>query len=238
MRESIVWECFGVNGVFAELRSLAAYLGDASSREALAGAGIEIPTLDDFRCDDAYNMNLHGLDLPESHLETMLLVRTLAAWGAEPLVRAALACARLQAESGPILPSTFQATRSKALTAAARFVEDPSRQRRFEAERAAQACRDVYARFEDASDSAEATAVWLQLGAAWFAAESAAADYDLQGSESAGPPASSSTWGTRNSVWPQRAAEAAAEQCSHETVREAIAKSLIEWAVAQSGGAV
>ncbi len=238
MHESIVWECFGPGGIFEDRRSLAAYLGDPASHEALTDAGVEIPTPDDFRCDDAYNVNPHDLDLPEDFLETMFLVRTLAAWGPEPLVRAAVACASLESQSLSELPSTSQVLRSAALHASVRFVDDRSPQRRLEAENAAQACRDLYARFEDDPDSEEARAVWAQLGAAWFAAEATANDYDRQGSEAAGPYASTSTWGTRNSVWPQHAAEAAAEACSHQAVRAAIQTALIAWATARSGVAV
>jgi hypothetical protein len=69
--------------------------------------------------------------------------------------------------------------------------------------------------------------MWLFLGAAWFAAETAAQDFSLTEWDGPGPAGASSSWGTRNVVWPQRAAEAASELSSYGAVRDRIREELV-----------
>ena len=247
-RESLVWACYGAAGVFDDLRALAACLGDGSARAVLVSEGTDFPTLDEFRCDECYDVNPHGLRMAPSQLELLLLIRVLAAWGAEALIRAALAAGLLEqqlqhdlpADCLPVREAAVRAAarfitsptpghRADAERAAARFITSPTPGHRADAERAAAACRDRYAPFADQPDSAEALATHRELGAAWCAVEAAAADYRLQEYDGPGPVAASCTWGNRNSVWPQRAAEAAAQWCSHEEVRQAIVRELRAW---------
>ena len=228
-RESLVWACYGAAGVFDDLRALAACLGDGSARAVLVSEGTDFPTLDEFCCDECYDVNPHGLRMSPSQLELLLLIRVLAAWGAEALIRAALAAGLLEQQLQHDLPADCLPVREAAVRAAARFITSPTPGHRADAERAAAACRDRYAPFADQPDSAEALATHRELGAAWCAVEAAAADYRLQEYDGPGPVAASCTWGNRNSVWPQRAAEAAAQWCSHEEVRQAIVRELRAW---------
>ncbi len=229
MTESSVWKRFGNAGTFENLRTLAAFLGDEASRRALIDLGALAPVMEDFRRDPACEVNPHRLKLPPEHFEAMLLVRALAAWGSEPLVRAALACAVVEDRHLHITDEPLLAVRARAVAAASAVLREPSRDNLQRAEEAAQACRDLYTPHEDDPGSSVAVTLWHELGAAWFAAEAAAANYALRDYDGPGPTAASSTWGNRNSVWPQRAAAAAAKACGYAVVCDSIRSELIAW---------
>ena len=223
-----VWERFGTRGVFRTQGALAAFLKGGEPNDAL-------PSMDDFRQDGDYAVNPHNLPLDAEYLETMLLVRIAAAWGRDALVRTSLACAHVQKAAEQHKRSEHSERKGNALSAATAFACDPSVQTRERAEFAAKSCRETYAPFECEPDSVRAVAVWRDLGAYWFAAETAAADYSLYEWDKVvdakhREAASSPTWGARNSTWPQRAAEAAAAWSSFIAVRRAIVNELVDWA--------
>ena len=87
----------------------------------------------------------------------------------------------------------------------------------------------LYAPYEGDPDSREARAVWQDLGAIWCAVETAAQDFDLESYDGLGPREASTTWCRRNTVWPIRAAEAAAAFSRHQEVRAVIRATLLDW---------
>ncbi len=187
--------------------------------------------LEEIAQEPEFALNPHRLKLPEEYLRTKLLVRSLALWGWEPLARAAVACAGLQLARQPRCAAPLLGLRDGAAAAADAFLASPDADHRERAERAARGCRLAFKPFENDSDSSAAARVWYQLGAPWFAAETAAADTSLTPWDGPGPAAASPTWGNRNSVWPVRAAEAAAHWSSDREVRERIREALLAWAV-------
>jgi hypothetical protein len=246
MSSSVFERCGDAIARHSEL-TLAAYLGDSRAIAAAHSAAIPFPTAADFRAERAFDPNPHGLPLEEDEAATMFLVRTLAFFGPRPLVDLAVSCAATAAEvaaegaAPPLSPpkkraARIVAARERAFAAARAFQTDPAPARAAAAEAAAAECRALYAPFEDDPDAPEAEATWQALGASWFAAETAAQDFALQAWDGPGPIAASTTWGARNSVWPQRAADAAARVVAHPVVRERLTRDLIALAVRRSGG--
>ena len=92
-------------------------------------------------------------------------------------------------------------------------------------------CEAIYAPHEEDPDSPEAARVWRALGAPWFCTEAAGGDWRFQSWDEGAGPRGSSSWWARCSVWPARAAEAAAEWSSEAEVREAIREALAAWAL-------
>ncbi|MEW4530007.1 hypothetical protein [Maioricimonas sp. JC845] len=209
--------------------SLAAFLGDEAAWETLVELDLPVPDPDVFRKDRALDPNPFGLDLPQDMLENQFFVRCLAFWGWRPLLCSAVACARLQIHRHSDCPEPLLPLRTEAFEAARAFLASPDEAARQRAHQAARACYDRYEPLEDDPDSPQATEVWRELGAPWFAAETAAQDVSLHDWDAKGPPGASSTWGNRCSVWPQRAAELAAEFTSHAEVREAIRTAVLQW---------
>ncbi len=228
-----IWAAFGPTITTHPGLTLAAFLGHAPSREQLARLEITPPCLDDAKRDPVLDPNPHNLDLSQEYLGTSLLVRSLALWGWQPLVRAAAACGALQMARQATPTAAVATLQQQAMAATNAFVLNPEPAQQERARQAAKACADRYAPFEDAPDSNEAREVWRNLGAPWFAAESAAEDHRLSEWDGPGPTGASATWGNRNSVWPQRAADAAAEWSSFDAVEQAITTALLEWTLAR-----
>lgn len=226
------WDRRGAVVVAQPKRSLAAFLGHQSSTQQLIQAGVQPVTLAELAQEREFDPNPHRLKLPDEYMQTKLLIRGLASWGCEALLRAAVACAELQMARQPPCDATLRHLRDTAKHAAIKFIEKPDAERRACAMQAAAACMAIYRPFENQPDSDEGKAVWYQLGASWFAAETAAEDSSLGEWDGPGPAAASSTWRNRMSVWPAHAAEAAAYWSSHGETQQAIQAALLAWALA------
>jgi hypothetical protein len=222
-----VWSQFG-NAIsrYPEV-TLAAYLGAPWAIARARAGDVPVPGDADFRRDPTFDPNRFRLKLPDEYLETSFLVRTLAFWGWRPLVDVAVICSEIQLERSVPAADAVTDMRLAAAAAAKAFQADPSVRNRAVARSVADACAAEYARFELEPDSASARTTWVALGACWFAAETAAQDFSLTRWDGPGPAAASSTWGNRNSVWPQRAAEVATEAMSFGAVMDRIAEAVI-----------
>ena len=229
MPHSAIWELFGDFITEHHSRTLAAYLGDREAELALDADSISFPTSDDFRSDPVFDPNPHRLDLPSGYVETALLVHSLAVWGPDALIRAAFACAKLQVERQTVCRPDLVGPRDAALQAVAAYLQSATDERLQEVAAAVGWCNELYAPHEEDPDTEEARNVWTQLGAAWFAAETAAQDFKLESYDGDGPREASSTWCKRNVVWPVRAAEVAAGWSSHDEVRATIRTALLDW---------
>lgn len=223
-----VWDQFGASILQRPELTLAAYLGAPWAVARAGAAGIAVPSAADFKRDPAFDPNPHHLALPDDYLQTMFHVRTLATWGWRPLVDLAVVCSEDQLRiASPMDDDGANRARIAAASAAKSFQADPNARNRAAARRAAEACAACYSPFESDPDSPNARTMWFYLGACWFAAETAAQDASLTQWDGPGPDAASATWRTRNAVWPQRAAEAAAEASSYPSVRNCIRDELI-----------
>jgi hypothetical protein len=212
--------------------SLAAFLGHQESIEMLRQAGLQLPTLSYFRADPALDPNPHRLRLPEDYLELKFYVRVLATWGPGALVEAAATCATLQMErQSQCAPDNVQA-RDRALNALGIYRQMPSPEAITQLRTAAASCAALYARHEEDPDSASAIAAWNELGAPWFAAETAVQDFALSDWDGSPPREACKTWRNRTTVWPSRAADSAAFWSSPPEVIEAIKTGLLAWATA------
>ena len=231
MSHTAMWGRFGVPITAHPKLTLSAYLGHQASELAMQADSIPFPTIDDFRADSAFDPNPHELDLPEAFLETSLFVHSLAVWGPDVLIRAALACTRFQIERQTTCRSDLVAPRDAALLAVQRFIRSATDENRKTLTEACRRCNKIYAPHEDDPDSPEAETVRSHLGAAWWAAETALQDYKLEEYDGPEPREGSSTWCRRNAVWPINAAHAAAEWTPHDDVRAAIRTSLLDWVV-------
>jgi hypothetical protein len=197
---------------------------------SLEAESIPYPNADDFRSDSVFDPNPHKLDLPGESLETKLLVKSLAVWGPDVLIRAAYTYAKLQVEYQTACRAELVEPRDAALRAVAAYLKSPTGEACEAVSTTAGRCAAIYSVHEDAPDSANAQTIDGGLGAPWFAAEAVSQDYSLEEYDGPGPRESSSIWCTRNAVWPSRAADAAAMWTSHKDVRDAIRDSLRGWA--------
>ncbi|MFG0334160.1 MAG: hypothetical protein ACF8TS_12415 [Maioricimonas sp. JB049] len=229
MPVSILWSQFSESITTRPGVSLGAFLGDEAAWETLVELGLPVPEYEVFRQERALDPNPYGLDLPQELIENLFLVRCLAFWGWLPLLCSAVACARLQVERRPDCPEPLAPLRAEAFAAAVAYFATPDGEHKERARLAARGCYDVYEPLEEDPDSPQATEIWEELGAPWFAAETAAQDVTLYGWDAKGPEGASHTWGNRCAVWPQRAAEGAGVYASHAEVREAIRGALLEW---------
>ena len=229
MPHSAIWELFGDFITEHPARTLAAYLGDREAELALHADSIPFPTSDDFRSDSVFDPNPHRLDLSSGYVETALLVHSLAVWGPDALIRAAFACAKLQVERQTACRPDLVGPRDAALQAVAAYLQTPTNERLQQVAAAVGWCNELYAPHEEDPDSEDARTAWTQLGAPWFAAETAAQDFKLESYDGDGPREASSTWCQRNAVWPVRAAEVAAGWSSHDEVCAAIRTALLDW---------
>lgn len=188
------------------------------------------PSCEDFRKDPAFDPNPFGLSLPEDACETALLVHSLATWGAQVSLRAAVSCASLQLEHQEACPAEFVSYRDAAQHAAVSVLGSASRGSRAEAKRAAAECARLYEPYESRPETTAAARVWRNLGAPWFAAQTAASDMAPLPDEIEPPPANP-TWCRRMSVWPIRAADVVAQHfATHAEVRQRIRDDLLSWA--------
>ena len=181
-------------------RTLAAYLGDREAELALHADSIPFPTSDDFRSDSVFDPNPHRLDLSSGYVETALLVHSLAVWGPDALIRAAFACAKLQVEGQTACRPDLVGPRDAALQAVAAYLQTPTNERLQQVAAAVGWCNELYAPHEEDPDTEDARTAWTQLGAPWFAAETAAQDFKLESYDGDGPREASSTWCQRNIV--------------------------------------
>jgi hypothetical protein len=94
-----IWSAFGESILAHPQLTLAAFLGVPSAVGRAGALGLAVPARDDFRVDPAFDPNPHRLKLQEEYLATMLDIRVLAAWGADPLVRASVVCSQMQLEA-------------------------------------------------------------------------------------------------------------------------------------------
>ncbi len=216
-------------------KSLAAYVGHKPSIAALANAGLIVPDIQQFAKEEELNPNPFNLELPEEYLRMLLLIRGLAFWGSEALTRAAVACSELQIKSQRECDRSLIGARDAARTTASEFISNPDGSHRERARNAASNCQALYKPFEDSPDSEDASKVWYHLGAPWFAAETTAEDFSLTEWDGFGPAPTSPSWGNRNSVWPQRAADAAVHWTSYPETRNAILTALIDWTMSGFG---
>jgi hypothetical protein len=232
-KTSKTWERFGSAVLAHPAVTLAAYLGAPWAMARAREGKIAFPKAADFRKDPVFDPNPHKLKLAREYLDTNFLVRTLAIWGWHPLVRAVVVCSDIQLEfAEPSKDKKRKACEAAALATKA-FLKSPTKGKRAAARSAADACGAPYRRFERKPDAPGARETWLKLGACWFAAETAAQDFSLSEWDGPGPAQASTTWGNRSSVWPKRAAEAAAAVSSHELVRRRIAEDLIGWCLTE-----
>jgi hypothetical protein len=227
------WDRWGPTVLAEPRQSLAALLGHAGSERALAAAGLRPLRLGEIAQERAFDPNPYRLKLSEEYLRTKLLIRSLTLWGWEPLARAAVACADLQREWQSECEAPLLGLRDAAWVAATEFLAAADAAHRQRAERAASPCRLAYKPFEQDQDSPVAARVWYQLGAPWCAAETAAADTSLTPWDGPGPVAASASWGNRNSVWPVRAADAAAHWSSYPEVQDRIRIALLAWTIGE-----
>lgn len=224
-----IWRQFESEITHEPALTLRGYLADPTAIVDAKKAGIVVPTGEDFKRDPAFNPNPHALKLPTEYLEMAFLVRTLAVWGWQPLVCSAVLASNIQLKARATLHDEIQHACIAAATSASTFLQEPTENNRNEARIRADACSQYFKQHEENPDTPEAGALWLRLGACWFAAEAAAQDHSLAEWDGPGPAQGNVVWGNRNSVWPTRAVEAACEIDSYSSVLEQIKNGLIEW---------
>ena len=231
MTHTVIWKQFGAAITSHRARTLAAYLGHRNSEIALRAESVAFPTIEDFRGDSVFDPNPHQLDIPKDVLETTLLVRTVAVWGPDVVIRSAFTCSELQIKHHNTCRADLVAPRDAAREAVKKFIDSFTNENYNAVNLASTRCATVYEPYEDDPDNSDAQAVWSHLGAPWFAAETAAQEYKLEAYDGPGPREASGTWCKRNTVWAIRAAHAAADWSSHQNVRTIIRKALLDWAV-------
>ncbi|HRW51996.1 MAG TPA: hypothetical protein P5081_03865 [Phycisphaerae bacterium] len=222
-----IWTRFG-GAIEAEPEfTLRAFLDDEKAIAILGRRNLKTPTFEDFARDSAFEPNPSGLDLPEEYLETMLLVHALSTWGRPALVRAAGACSNLQCLNQSECDPRLTQLRDDTNEAVGAFLRSESGNNLLRVQAFSTMCYAAYAPYENDPDCEMAVRTWTQLGAPWFAAETIAQDWGLQPYDGHGPACSQSTWCRRNSEWPKRAADAAANCTTEKVVRDAIRKALL-----------
>ncbi len=232
MGHTATWVRFGPAVTAHPGRTLAAYLGHQGSIAAFRSGSVTFPTPADFMADPDFDPNPHNLDLPEDSLATTLLVQSLAIWGPDAIMRTALACARVQVQHQPECRQDLVTPRDDALRAVEALMDSPPKERNYAAvRRAADLCTSLYSPYEEEPDAPDGEVICHQLGAPWFAAETAAQEFEIQPYDGPGPREGCPTWCRRNTVWTDRAADVAAHWASHSTVREQIRRALVEWAM-------
>ncbi len=230
------WKRFG-RGIEAEPdTTLGVFLGDQDAVADAKSRKLRAPTKADFARDKAFDPNPNNLDLDADYLETAAMVGALAVWGKTPLLRAAVACSELQHARQPKCLASLQEQRDRTCEAIRAFMTSESSERLRVVSDLARGCAEqFYGVHEDDPCSQQAMKTWAHLGAVWCAAEAISQDWALQPYDGPAPASSQSTWCKRNAVWPERAAEAAAQWSSHTDTREAITSSLLGWIRERSG---
>lgn len=144
MSQSVIWQRFG-NAISTQGReTLRAFLGDRESEDRLRIRSIPFPTIEDFRRDPVFDPNPQRLALPQELLETELLVRSLAVWGPNVLIRAAFACAVTQMTYQAVCPPDLVALRDAAYNAVQEFIRSETPENRRNAILASRRCAKHY----------------------------------------------------------------------------------------------
>ncbi|MCB9854008.1 MAG: hypothetical protein H6819_12980 [Phycisphaerales bacterium] len=227
MPVTLIWTRFGSTIEAESKLTLGAFLGDKKAIAELQRRNLKGPTLTDFCQDPAFNPNPCGFDHPREYLETLAIVKALSTWGRSAVVRAVTACSGLQCLHQVDCDPKLRQLRDSTAHAVNEFVRLESEANLLQVKAFAKRCFETYEPYEEDPDGKMAVRIWSQLGAPWFAAEAITQDWKLQSYDGPGPATSQSTWCKRNSVWPERAADAAAECTSHKAVRDAIKKELL-----------
>jgi hypothetical protein len=236
MAKTEFWVRFGETILAAPDLTLAAFLGHAPSIAIAKDREIHFPKTADFQIDRAYDPNRHKLDLDEAHLNSKFLLLCISAWGAQALVRAVNVCSHLQCMHHSSCSSKFTRLRNDAAFSLQELIDAPTPVVHQRATELLRLCQSQYFPYEDAPDSGDAEEVWYHLGAPWFGLETAlgnsAARSDCGEVE---PAPANPTWCRRQTVWPERAFDAAANWSSHALVADAVRSTLITWAVSNMG---
>ncbi len=232
MSKTEFWNRFGETILSSPHLTLAAFLGHSPSVAVAKQHSIHFPKTADFQIDRAYDPNVHKLDLDEDSLNSTFLIRCISAWGGEALIQAVNACAHLQCMHHSSCSPKFKSLRNEAAFALQMLVDAPTPKIQETARELLRQCQNSYRPYEENPDSAEAQFVWLHLGASWFGLETALRDLGPRRDCGETEPApSNSTWCARETVWPDRALDAAAHWSSHAIARATIRSTLIAWAV-------
>ena len=227
-----LWNRFGQSILTSPHLTLAAFLGHAPSIHQTKQQSIEFPKTADFQFDPAYDPNFHKLDLDEDCLNSAFLIKCVCAWGAEALVRAVNACSLLQCMHHSSCTPKFRQLRNEAAFSLQALIDFPTADVRKEAGRLLQKCQALYRPHEENPDSTEANETWYHLGASWFGLETALSN--MAAREDCGekePAPANSSWCRRETVWPERAVDAAARWSSHALARAAVRSTLLAWAI-------
>lgn len=230
MAVTATWTWFGEVITEAPHLTLLAFLGHQPSIAAANERDLVFPKMADFQDDPAYNPNPQGLDLEEEILASKSFLMGIATWGAEPLKRAVNACSLLQCVHHSACVPKLKDLRNEAAFLLHELVDGHSTSRRSKAEEVRRRCSEEYRLQESARDSAGATTSWYHLGAPWFGLETVLGNLAARsdcGENEPGP--ANSSWIARNTVWPERALDAAAHWSSFSLVRDVIRSSLIAW---------
>ncbi len=232
MAKTEFWNQFGETILESPHLTLAAFLGHDQSIAVAKQHSIHFPKTADFQIDPAYDPNFHKLDLDEESLNSTFLILCISAWGAEALVRAVNACSLLQCMHHFSCSSNLKSLRNDAAFTLQTLIDMPTMEVRQKASGLLRQCQNTYRPHEDDPNSDEAHLAWFHLGAPWFGLETALGNMGARRDCGETEPApSNSTWCARETVWPDRALDAAAHWSSHAIVRATIRSTLVAWAV-------
>lgn len=234
MAKTQIWSRFGKSILTAPELTLAAFLGHANSVKVAVQHSLAVPQTADFRADSAYDPNIHKLDLPQDYLDSAFLMRCVATWGAEVLIRATHACGLLQCLHHSTCAPQYVGLRNDAAFLLQTLIDGPTPEARLKARECLEQCQKRYRPHEKKPDSKAAVTTWFHLGAPWFALETALGNLAVEeGSDETDPAPSNKSWITRNSVWPKRAIDAAAHTVPHPLLRDTLRSTLIAWATSR-----
>jgi hypothetical protein len=226
-----VWKRFGDSILAMPHLTLAAFLGHAPSIAIAKESSIRFPRTADFQIDPAYDPNIHRLDLDEDYLSSKFLLKCISTWGAEPLIRAANACSLLQCMHHASCHPKYRLLRNEAAFALQNLVDAATPKARLTADEIRRNCESHHSLNENVPNSPEAHVCWYHLGAAWFGLETALGNMEARNELNEGEHApSNSSWIARQTVWPERAIDAAAHWSSHSLAVLAVKSTLIAWA--------
>jgi hypothetical protein len=235
MAITALWQRFGAAISKAPHLTLAAFLGHQPSISAAKKLSLIFPKTTDFQIDPAYDPNIHKLDLDEESLKSKFLLMCLATWGPEALIRSVNACSLLQCMHHAGCSPHRKGLRNEAAFVLQDLIDAPTEARKKHAKELRRRCSEHYHQHEADPDSSSAQASWYQLGAPWFGLETYLGDMTAR--EDCGekaPAPSNASWIARNTVWPERALDAAAHWSSFRLVRDVVSSTLIAWTIANS----
>lgn len=226
------WKKFGDAILASPYLTLAAFLGHPASMVDAKKQKIRFPTAVDFQNDPNFDPNFHKLDLDEGYVNNKFLLLCVSVWGAEPLKLAVNACSLLQCIHQGVYSSELKRLRNKAAFALQNYLDNPTFDCLQVAEKVRQECEAKSRPFEDDPDNIQAHDIWYQLGAPWFGLETVLGNLDARtdcGEEEPAP--ANSSWCNRNTVWPERAIDAAAHWSSHSLAGDVVRSALTTWAI-------